>query len=92
MYDFLTGVATTGFLIAAVFFFRFWRTTRDSFFAILGIAFVLFAANQAGVALLEVSREEQSWIYVLRLIGFVLLLVAIALKNIPRRGHEGRNG
>ena len=49
MYDFLTGVATTGFLIAAVFFFRFWKTTRDSFFAILGIAFVLFAANQAGV-------------------------------------------
>jgi hypothetical protein len=92
MDDFLTGVATTGFLVAAVFFFRFWKTTRDSFFAILAIAFVLFAANQAGVALLEVSREEQSWIYLLRLVGFALLLVAIALKNMPGRGHEGRNG
>ena len=92
MYDFLTGVATAGFLIAAVFFFQFWKTTRDSFFAILGIAFVLFAANQAAVALLEVPREEQSWIYILRLIGFALLLVAIVLKNIPGRGHERRNG
>ena len=85
MYDFLTGIVTAGFLVAAIFFFRFWRTTRDSFFAILGIAFVLFAANQAGVALLEVWREEQSWIYLLRLVGFALLLVAIALKNIPGR-------
>lgn len=92
MYDFLTGVATAGFLIAAVFFFRFWKTTRDWFFAILGIAFVLFAANQAATVLLEVSREEQSWIYVLRLLGFALLLVAIALKNIPERGHGGSNG
>jgi hypothetical protein len=92
MDDFLTGVVAAGFVIAAVFFFRFWKTTRDSFFAILGIAFVLFAANQVAFALLEVFREEQSWIYVLRLIGFALLLVAIALKNIPGRGHEGRNG
>jgi hypothetical protein len=92
MYDFLTGVATAGFLIAAVFFFQFWKTTRDSFFAILGIAFVLFAANQAGVALLEVPREEQSWIFLLRLLGFALLLVAIALKNMPGRRDEGRNG
>ena len=84
MYDFLTGVATAGFLVAALFFFRFWRTTRDSFFAILAIAFVLFALNQFGAAALEVPREEQSWIYLLRLVGFVLLLIAIALKNIPR--------
>jgi len=92
MYDFLTGVVTAGFLIAAVFFFRFWKTTQDTFFAILGIAFVLFAANQAAVVLLEVSHEEQSWIYVLRLVGFALLLVAIALKNIPGRRSEGTNG
>ena len=88
MYDFLSGVVTTGFLVAAVFFFRFWKTTRDAFFAILAIAFVLFAANQAGVALLDVWREEQSWIYLLRLVGFALLLVAIAFKNIPKRGGQ----
>ena len=85
MHEFLTGIVAAGFLIAAMFFFRFWKTTRDAFFAILAIAFVLFAANQAGVALLEVFHEEQSWIYLLRLVGFALLLVAIALKNIPGR-------
>lgn len=89
MYDFLTGVVTMGFLTAAVFFLRFWRTTHDAFFAILAIAFVLFAANQAGVALLEVSREEQSWLYLLRLLGFGLLLIAIVWKNTPRRDHHG---
>ena len=92
MYDFFTGVATAGFLIAALFFFRFWKATQDTFFVILGIAFVLFAANQAAVVLLEVSHEEQSWIYVLRLVGFALLLVAIALKNIPGRRRESTNG
>ena len=84
MYDFLTGVVTAGFLIAALFFFRFWKTTRDWFFAVLGIVFLLFTANQFAAVVIQVPREEHSWIYLFRLLGFALLLVAITIKNLPR--------
>ena len=89
MYDFLTGVVTAGFLIAALFFFRFWKTTRDWFFAVLGIAFMLFAANQLAVIVIGVEREEHSLTYLLRLFGFALLLAAIAVKNLPRSKPRG---
>ena len=85
MYDFLTGVITAGFLVAAVFFFRFWKTTRDWFFLVLGVAFVLFAANQLAVVVVRVPREEHSWIYLVRLAGFVLLIVAIVGKNVHHK-------
>lgn len=84
MHNFLSGLVTAGFLIAALYFFRFWKTTRDRFFIVLGIAFLLFAANQLGVVVLQTPREEQSWIYLLRVFGFALLIVAIILKNLPK--------
>lgn len=85
MYDFLSGMAAAGFLIAALFFFRFWKRTRDALFAIFSLAFVLFASNQAAALLLQNQHEDQSWIYLLRLLGFVLLLLGIIAKNFSRR-------
>ena len=36
---FLTGAGTMGFVVAAVFFFRFWHETRDRLFVLFAIAF-----------------------------------------------------
>lgn len=85
MYDFVAGMITVGFLIAAVFFFRFWKRTSDWLFAIFGVAFVLFAINQAATTSSLLLRDDQSWIYLFRLAGFVLLIVAIVVKNISPR-------
>jgi hypothetical protein len=38
--------------------------------------------NQGLVALAGIPREEQSWIYLLRLAGFGLLVAAIIGKNL----------
>ena len=32
MYDFLSGMVTAGYLVAALFFFRFWRRTKEPLF------------------------------------------------------------
>lgn len=81
---FLAGAITAGFIVASLFFFSFWRRTADSLFAAFGLAFLLFAANQALITLGHIPVEYRSGAYLLRLAGFGLLIVAIVRKNIGR--------
>jgi hypothetical protein len=81
---FLSGLTTMGFAAGGLFFAGFWRRTRDGLFAAFGIAFWLLAANQAAVSLLGIPREEQSWVYLLRLAAFALIILAILRKNLGR--------
>lgn len=79
---FLSGAITAGFVVASVFFLSFWRRTRDSLFAAFGAAFLLLAANQALITLAGIPEEHRSWVYLLRLAAFALLIIAIIRKNI----------
>jgi hypothetical protein len=79
---FFSGMITMGFLIAALFFFRFWWRTHDPLFAAFALAFVLFALNQALITGVETSRDEKSLVYLLRLAGFALIILSIVRKNI----------
>jgi peptidoglycan/LPS O-acetylase OafA/YrhL len=88
MFDFLSGMIAAGFLIAALFFFRFWRRTHDSLFAIFGISFVLFALSQAAALGFDSPHDDKTFVYLLRLAGFLLLLVAIVRKNIQSSKAE----
>ena len=81
MIEFLSGAVTLGFVIAAGFFLSFWRKTGDRLFVAFAAAFVLFALNQALATLLTVLLEPSSLIYVLRVLGFILILGAIVDKN-----------
>ncbi len=82
---FFTGAIAMGFVVASVFFARFWRRTGDSLFAVFAVAFALMALNQGLVGLLEIPREEQSPIFALRLLAFVLIIAAILWKNVGGR-------
>ncbi len=84
---FLSGIITAGFLVGALFFARFWTRSRDLLFLAFSVAFCLLALNQALLTLTAVSKEEQSWIYLLRLAAFVVIALAILHKNITR--NEG---
>jgi hypothetical protein len=44
-------------------------------------SFFLIAVHRELVAALAVDREENSWLYAIRLIAFLLIIVAIMLKN-----------
>jgi len=84
MIDFLAGAVTLGYAVATLFFLRFWRKTGDRLFLVFSVAFALFAANQGLAAAMTVVYESASWIYALRVLGFMLILGAIVDKNRPR--------
>ena len=85
MIEFLSGAVTAGYLVAAGFFWRFFRRTRDRLFVAFALAFVFFALNQALVGLFHVTTEPESLVYVLRILGFVVILAAILDKNVRPR-------
>ena len=79
--DFLAGFVVMGLLVAGLFFMRFWKQTRDSLFLAFAWAFWLLAAAQALLALSASFVEDRSWIYLIRLAAFLLILSAIWRKN-----------
>lgn len=81
LFDFLSGAISLGFLTAALFFLRFWRRTHDSLFASFAIAFALLGLGQAVQALASITEEERSYIFLIRLVAFTLILIGIFRKN-----------
>ena len=78
---FLSGLLVAAYAVAALFFFRFWRQARDRLFAYFGWSFALLAVQRAALAASAVLPFEVHWYYVLRLLAFVLIIVAIVEKN-----------
>ena len=81
MFEFMSGLIVAGFLISGLFFLRFWKRTRDSLFVAFALAFWLLALNQTLLVMSDIPYEERSWIYLLRLAAFTLIIVAIIRKN-----------
>lgn len=86
--NFVSGALTLGFFVAAVFFLKFWYRTRDRLFLAFAAAFVLLALNQTFAAFLGAGDELTPFTYVLRVLGFVLILLAIVDKNLSNRGSQ----
>jgi hypothetical protein len=87
MIDFLAGAVTFGYIIASVYFFHFWRRTADRLFLAFAAAFSLLALNQLVVFALGAGDERLHLAYVLRVLGFFLILAAIIDKNVHRHGR-----
>lgn len=81
MVFFVGGMIAMGYCAAALFFLRFWRRTRDRLFAIFAAAFVLLALQQLGLAISGRPTEGSAFLYLPRLIAFLLILYAIVDKN-----------
>ena len=79
--SFLSGAVVFGFLLAGLFFARFWRRTRDELFLAFSLAFVFLGVGQAAILLANNFLEERSWAYLPRLAAFALIIIAIARKN-----------
>jgi hypothetical protein len=85
MEQFLLGATTMGFLVAGLFFLRFWWQTHDRLFAIFALAFWLLGINRVVFALFIEADEARSLpVYIVRLLAFGLILVAILDKNRSR--------
>lgn len=79
--SFLLGALSMGFAAIAMFFGRFYRRTHDRFFAFFTLAFAILALNQLTLLIMGEASEYHSWVYLIRLAAFVLILVAILDKN-----------
>ncbi|HET8534533.1 MAG TPA: DUF5985 family protein [Sphingomicrobium sp.] len=85
LYDFLSGAVALGFAACALFFLRFWKRTREELFLAFAVAFLLLGTGQTIIALANIPTEERGSIYLLRLIAFLLILLAIYRKNHSSR-------
>ena len=81
MNQLLMGAIVMASLTIGLFFLRFWKKTRDRFFLFFAVAFSLEGVNRVLLALNNGANENEPFIYLVRLLSFVLILVAIVDKN-----------
>ena len=82
-------------LVIALFFFRYWRQTRDRLFLMFAAGFLTFAVSRLILAFLDEGDEGRVFVYALRLLAFALILAAIIDKNRspgPGALGESQNG
>ncbi len=87
MHQFLWGALAMGCWVAGLCFFRFWRVTRERLFLFLGSAFWVLVLNWTGLAFVPREDETRHYVFVLRLIAFVLIIVGIIDKNRRARAE-----
>jgi len=86
---YLLGALAMACLVAAMFFFRFFRDTRDRLFCWFGLSFLIEGLNRS-LAALEVFTADDPLYYGIRLGAYALILWAIVEKNLlPRRPRAG---
>lgn len=81
---FLLGVIFSASLVAAAFFLKFWRRTRDPLFLAFALAFFIEGLNRLRFLFVDTPNEGLASIYLVRLLAFLLIVVAIVRKNLPR--------
>jgi ABC-type transport system involved in cytochrome c biogenesis permease subunit len=80
---FMWGALAMTSLVAALFFLRFWRASRERLFAFFALAFAGLATNYVGLAFIDLPNDEahQEYAYVVRLVAFVIIIIGIIDKN-----------
>jgi len=83
----LLGGIAVGSFIAGLFFLRYWLSTRDRFFLFFMLSFWIEAGNRLDMAFKSSWNEDDSPVhYLVRLVTYGLILIAIWDKNRPGRG------
>lgn len=84
MNTFLMGAVATLYLVAAVFFLKFWRRTRDRLFLAFFAAFAIEGLNRIRLFNVPHPNEGSVGVFLVRLVAFLIVLVAIVLKSRGR--------
>jgi len=85
MNQFLSGAAAMAAFTVGLFFLRFWKKTHDRFFLYFAVAFTLEGLVRTLLGLDVGSNESEPLFYLVRLLSFVLILIAIIDKNRESR-------
>ncbi len=79
--NFTSGAIMMGFAIGGLFFARFWSRTRDRLFGIFALAFFMMAAERWMLLMVDIADETRTWVYLVRLVAFTLIIMGIVVKN-----------
>ena len=88
MAEMLSGALLFSFIIAGVHFLRFWKRTGERLFIHFAIAFWLLALNQLATSVSFVADETDGYEYLLRVLGFMVIIAGIIDKNIADHGRS----
>jgi hypothetical protein len=77
---YLSGAISVACFVIVLFFLRFWRSTRDSFFVLFALSFTLEGVTRAASVLLHLT-DDNPFFYGPRVIAYGLIIVAIWRKN-----------
>lgn len=88
MNEILLGAISLASFAIGLFFVKFWLRTRDRFFLLFALAFLVEAVDRFALGASGALREEAPAYYLVRVIAYGLILVAIIDKNraVRRRG------
>jgi hypothetical protein len=78
---FLLGMIVMASLVAGGYFMKFWRQTRDPLFLGFSAAFFIEGLNRTCFLFVPNPESGNVLIYSVRLLSYLLILVAIAYKN-----------
>ena len=77
----ISGALVACYLMAGLFFLRFWTTSRDRLFGMFAASFGILAVQRLALSLTHHTMEDQTVFYLMRLAAFVLIIIAIIDKN-----------
>lgn len=81
MNGFMLGAIAVSCFLVGVFFLRYWRSSRDRFFLFLAVSFWMEALSRVDMAISNSLHEASPVHYVVRLLSYGVILIAIWDKN-----------
>ena len=87
MNQMLIGAIATASIVVGLFFFRYWRSTRDRFFLFFAASFWIEGLNRILMGTAGGLLQDTEGYYLIRLLSYGLIVLAILDKNRPRHGN-----
>ncbi|HET7548950.1 MAG TPA: DUF5985 family protein [Usitatibacter sp.] len=88
MNEIMLGAIALGSIAVSLFFFRFWKSTRDRFFLLFALSFLIEGVNRIVLYESVGLSEDAPIYYLIRLVAYGLILAAIIDKNRGPRRRE----
>lgn len=79
--QFLSGAIMMGYIVIGLFFYRYWKRTSESLFGVFAAAFAVLACERIALLITRPEDEVRPFVYLIRFSAFMLILLAIFLKN-----------
>jgi len=85
MNRFFLGTLAAFSAVIALFFLKFLRETRDRLYGFFSAAFGVLTVDWIARAVLTPRHESQHYMFLLRLLAFLLIIAGVVAKNRRRR-------